>query len=184
MPQGQEGKPLIKSGDTFETKIPGAFRPAKTSDEQIAATNQNETFIVKSVIFDDGTFEGDINNAAQFLGFTFGRKSQLKQIIPLLQKASENDLKNGEFSRQLSNLSIAIDEIALNEFVKRFPNFTDREKPRFRGAAEVAMQGVKKTFFDELKALEENQKKAQVDISQDWLKAMREKYQNWLARLL
>jgi hypothetical protein len=183
MPHKLGGEPLINPGDTYERTLPSTFRPEKTADEKIAITNQNETFIIAAVIFEDGTYEGEIKEAALFLAFTFGRKSQLKQIVPLLQKASESDFKNGELSRQISNLSIAADEITSNEFLKRFPPLTDREKSGFRGAVEGASQHVKKIVLEDLRVFEANQKKFEAGATQDRLKATKEKYQNWLARL-
>jgi hypothetical protein len=184
MPQGLEGRHLIEPGAIYETTIPSNFRFAKTSDESAAAAVEGETFMITAVIFEDGTFEGDIGKAATFLGFTLGRKSMLKQIVPLLQKASDTDFTNGELSRQISNLNATVDETALNEFLKRFPAFTDAAKPGLRGAAETAMRGVKKTILDQLQMFQANQKKIETTADWELIKATEEKYQNWLARLL
>ncbi len=43
------------------------------------------------------------------------------------------NFKNGELSRQISNLGVAVDETALNEALQRFPDWTEREKLGFRG---------------------------------------------------
>jgi len=183
MPQGLEGKPLIKSGETYEKIIPNALRLTKTPDEQIPAAIPNETFRINAVIFEDGTYEGEIRDAVTFLGFTLSRKSQLKQTVPLLLKASENDFVNGELSRQISNLVVVIDENDLNKVLERFPDWTERDKLGLRGAAGGG-RDVKKTILDELKIFEVNQKKMEASAIQDWIKATKEKYQNWLARLL
>jgi hypothetical protein len=101
----------------------------------------------------------------------------------LLLKASENDFVNGELSRQISNLGVVIDENDLNKVLERFPDWTERDKLGLRGAAGGA-QHVKKTILDELKIFEANLKKMEATAIQDWIKTTKEKYQNWLARLL
>lgn len=184
MPHELEGAVLIKPGGTYERTIRSSVRPEKNASEGTAATAENETFIISSVIFEDGTFEGEIGEAQNFLGFTLGRKSQLKQIVPLLEKASEEDFKNGELSRQISNSSIVIEEADFNEYIKNLSGLTDQSKATFRRSAESTSRDVKKMILDELKTFEANQNKLKAAAIQNWIKATKEKYKNWLARLL
>lgn len=181
MPHNLDGETLIKPGEVFEKIISKALGLEKNSDAQIPAIVPNEVFRINAVIFEDGTFEGDVKDAAQFLAFQFGDASQLRQIVPLLHKADAGDFRNGELSRQISNLGVGIDQIALVEFLKGFPTLSDREKSAFRGSAEIASQATKTVILKELKAFEANQNKVEIE---DGIKAMREKYQNRLARLL
>lgn len=182
MPQGFQGEPLIKPGATYVDIIPNTFRPEKNSNEQISAVVPNQIIIIGTVIFADGTYEGGRQSAADFLAFTLGRKSQLKQIISLLQAAAENDFEFDKLNQQLSSLSIEVDETEFNEFVKQFPSITEREKSRLRDSVRIASNLIKRTVLTELKVFEANQK-PEANTTQDWLKATRGKYQNWLARL-
>ncbi len=99
-----------------------------------------------------------------------------------MQAAAENDFEVDKLNQQLSSLSVEVDETDFNEFVKQFPSISEREKSRLRDSVRIASNLVKRTVLTELKVFEANQK-PEANTTQDWLKATRGKYQNWLARL-
>ncbi len=183
MPQGFQGEPLIKPGEIYEDVLPNTFQPEKNASEQIPAAAPNLILTVTSVVFADGTYEGNLQNAAQFLAFTFGRTSQLKRIISLLNEAAKNNYQVDKFSQQLSNLDFDVDQTDFDEFLKQFPPANERGKTSLRDSTKGAANLVKKTILLELQAFEANQKNPETNTFQDWLKATKEKYQNWLARL-
>lgn len=183
MPRGFRGESLIEPGETYEEFVSNAFQPEKKSNGEIPATLPNQTFIISTVIFADGTYEGELQNAAQFLAFRLGDKLQLKRMIPLLQAAAVNDFKTDKLSQQIANLSVEVDEPAFNEFLKNLPTFTDREKANLRISVEVSSNLAKKTLLAELKTLEANQNNLKVNTTQEQLKVVIGKYLKWLARL-
>ena len=183
MPRGFRGESLIEPGETYEELISNAFQPEKKSDGQIPATLPNQTFVISTVIFADGTYEGELQNAAQFLAFRLGDELQLKRTIPLLQAAAENDFKTDELSQQIANLSVEVDEPAFNEFLKNFPALTNQEKANLRISVKVSSNLIKKTLLAELKTLEANQNNLKVNTTQEQLKVIIGKYLKWLARL-
>lgn len=183
MPQGREGRALIAPGAVYELILTGASRTIKTADGEKPEAQSNQTFVIRAVVFEDGTFEGDAIEAARFRGFTLGRKLQLEQIIERFNKAlqgKENLLE--QISAEISSLNVKPDQAAFDGLLKEFPDFTETERAGLQISVEVAMQSVKKDTLDEI-ALRLKSKTSDENAPRAWLNAMKERYQSWLARL-
>lgn len=180
MPQGGEGNVLIEPGGILEKEFPNANQNVKVSDGQALPVQPNQLLTISTIIYKDGTFEGDQSNALRFLAFEAGRKMQIKRIIALL-RTNEKKSNYAEIIKQAENLSTAIDEAIFSKFVAALSNLPDTEKSQLRGPAEIASQGTKTRFIDELKtAAKEN---SEMTSSKNWLAFNLERYRNWLARL-
>ncbi|CAN5462381.1 hypothetical protein BH20ACI1_BH20ACI1_08730 [soil metagenome] len=127
MPHGDEGKALIEPGGLFQREFMNAYQDVKVSDGQTLPVQPNQVFRISTVVFEDGTFEGDQRSAATFLAFEAGRKMQIKQIIALLL-ANEKNSNYAEIIRQAENLSVAVDEVIFNKFAAKLSNLSDADK--------------------------------------------------------
>jgi hypothetical protein len=186
LPQGGKGKPLIESGATFEKEISNSLEHKQPLNGQIPPVQENQILVISSVIFDDGTYEGDAKNAAGFRAFTLGRKVQLKKIIALLQKATETDAQISvldNLDKQFAALGREVDDVSFNELVKEFPTLTEKEKTNLRISAEVASNGIQAETRKELQIFRNNNSTANADSIRAWLATATEQYQNWLVRL-
>jgi hypothetical protein len=79
MPQGQEGKVLIAPGAKYEMALTINHRPNQNGEADSLSPSK-QTIVIKAVVFEDDTFEGEPDNAASFLGAQFGRKLQLLKL--------------------------------------------------------------------------------------------------------
>ncbi len=77
-----------------------------------------------------------------------------------------------------------IEEADFNEYLRTLSALNDQSKATFRRSAKSTSRDVKKMILDELKTIEANQNKVELTTIQTWIKATKEKYKNWLARLL
>ncbi|MEO8074136.1 MAG: hypothetical protein ABI686_12935 [Acidobacteriota bacterium] len=183
MPQGSDERPLIEAGNSYERTISNDFQDTKLSDGEIPQVKNNQTIIISSVVFEDGTFEGDQLDAARYLSFSLGRQLQIQRMMPLLRQTAENKPDLLSFSEQISNLSVSVDENTFDEFLKNFPNLSKSEKMRLRTASEVASQGEKKRLLDNLEIVTKSQKGKNAIAARDWLIEVVELYQNRLEKL-
>ncbi len=163
-----------------EIQIP--LENKKAVEGEIPKPTSQQTFVISSVIFADGSYEGDASRAAQFYAYTLGRKTQVKQIIALLESFENNSsaLNLNKFVEQSAKLETKIGESEFNKFLKQFPSLTENEKAFLRDGIEGLSEDVKTEFTmgtqKRLKELEPN-------AARVYLKALKEKYQNWLALL-
>lgn len=168
MPQGKHGEPLVKAGGTYETIVPGASQNTKLPDGAAPSAPPNQTFVIKTVIFEDGSYEGNESEAAMFIGFVIGRKIALKQIINFLEKSSPENL-----AVQFENLQISVDDNSFNYLLKRFSNINAR------GSIEIAANGVKREFQQEYDKVKNRTPEEQ----RLWINTIKNEYKQWFARL-
>jgi hypothetical protein len=178
MPYGEKDRLLIKTGETFEKVIPNLLEYQKISNEQIPVLKTNQTFVITSVVFADGSYEGAAQSAAPFRAFLMGRKLQLKQIIELIQSVEKTNLNS--LAEQTLKLGTNINETQYNEFLKDFPALDENQKNSFRRAAEIASDKIKRDFVIELELQIKN---ATSNSMLAWLNSTKEQYQNWMESL-
>ncbi|MDQ3712944.1 MAG: hypothetical protein M3388_12105 [Acidobacteriota bacterium] len=183
MPQKKYGVNLIEPGATYamkEIQIP--LENKKAVEGEIPKPTSQQTFVISSVIFADGSYEGDASRAAQFYAYTLGRKMQVKQIIALLESFENNSsaFNFNKFVEQSAKLETKISESEFDNFLKRLPSLTENEKVFLRDGVEGLSDDVKIEFTTGTqKRLQELEPVA----ARVYLKALKEKYQNWLALL-
>ena len=185
MPHGQEGQVLIAPGETFEKAIPNDLEKAKSEMKKSVGVGRNLTLIISTVIFEDGSYEGDAKPAARFRAFTLGRKILLKQTVSLWQKSAESEIENNsldKLSAQLSAVKEDVDENVFMELAKEFPTLNEKEKADLRISVQVALKGTKREMIGELQEFSKSPNRNTESV-QNWLTESREKYQNWLTRL-
>lgn len=185
MPQGQEGRVLIAPGETFEKAIPNNLEKAKSEMSKGVGSGRNLTLLISSVVFEDGSYEGDAKPVARFRAFTLGRKFLLKQTVPLWQKTAESEIESNSLDKlfaQLSAVKENVDENAFMELIKEFPALNEKEKADLRISLQVAVKGTKREMLGELQEFSRNSNRNSESV-QNWLIESGKKYQNWLTRL-
>lgn len=182
MPQGNQGEFLIAPGGTIEKIIPSSFE-RKTYNKEPIAAQPNREIVVSSVVFEDGSYEGDFLKAANFLAFALGRKSQLQKILHLLESALNSRSDLNELYEQISNLSLETDDNAYNELMGKLPNLTENQKSNIRNAAQIASHRVRKITLEGLASFMESQKGVKKNKNNEWLIKTKREYGDWLAKL-
>lgn len=182
-PENSDGKLSIKPGEKFQAIIPNVGFGVKNSAGQTVSLEPDKTITISAVVFEDDSFEGDAAEAARFLVVKFGKKTQLKKILALLEQNTETDFSLDEINRKAENLSVEIDETDFEKFLSQFGNLPDNEKFYLRSAAGAVMKNVKGEFVGDLESLDEDGKKVESAKAQSRLISIREKYRNLLSKL-
>ncbi|MDQ6786023.1 MAG: hypothetical protein M3033_04285 [Acidobacteriota bacterium] len=182
MPQNRYNENLIEPGATWirELAIPLEYKQPVAGEIPKAASGQ--TIVISSVIFADGSYEGDAFRAAQFRAYVVGRRQRVKQLIALIQEDENNFSEYGftKFVEQVSKLETKVDEQEFGGLLKQFPSLTVDEKAFLRDGVETASDMVKEEFMNETKRY---QPKLNSADARTFLKGLKEQYQKWLARL-
>lgn len=189
LPHDHENLPLIKAGETCEHNVSGAktARASASGYQPDAPTNQ--AILIGTVVFEDGSYEGDAKSAADFRGFLIGRKIQVSKIIPLMQNALNETGSNvsqemARFKAQVASLSGSADERDVEQLRAEFPNLNEKAKSEFNSAIEAALNGVKLDLIQRLEEFQKvNPQLSDVNVFRSWLSNTKERYEKWLSRL-
>jgi hypothetical protein len=182
MPQNQEGQPLIKAGGTYELKEHVPVRPEQVPGGYQPTVPPGLTFTIETLVFADGTYEGNAVRAAKYRSFVCGHRSELKRLIPILQavmlEADANTEKGAaNLHQRILAQSMALDESDFADLAQQFPAADQNE---LRRSANVGVEGTRKKLLDEIARFEQGR------ASQDfrvWLKEATARYSAWLGRL-
>jgi hypothetical protein len=181
MPNRPGGGILISPGGSHEEKVRISLDATSASTGEVPAALTNLTVIITSVIFADGSYEGDVYQAARYRAFMLGERTQLKRILEVLRTdtaATSLDILNG----QVSDLTWYVDEPAFEAFVKGIGKVDEKIKEDLHDAVLVASTDLQQNFVAEFgeKRNSIGDKPAEF---QAWLKTAAERYQKWLSAL-
>jgi hypothetical protein len=181
MPNKPEGGVLIPPGETHSHSIGVSLESTTTSKGEVPAALKDVTVLVTSVIFADGTYEGDLYQASRYRAFMLGERTQVKRILEFLRSdisTTSMDILNG----QVSDMSWYVDEPAFENFVKGIEGLDEKTKDDLRETAEVMSSNVQRDFVAEFGAKRSSLGDKPVEF-QAWLKSAAERYQKWLSAL-
>src|SRR5947209_5432290 len=188
-PRGQEGLPLIEAGSIYNQNVSGAYNAQSAPGGYVPDAPPNQEIIITTVVFADGSYEGDAQTAAAVRGFRTGEKLQVQKLIPLIQDAlneTSTDVSQAieKFRTRVNSLSKEADADALSELQQAFPTLNQKVKADLKETIEVSLNAIK---FDLLKSLQKLVKADAQSVSaaafHDWLSQTKERYEQWLARL-
>jgi hypothetical protein len=127
-PRNEEGGVLIKPGDTFQRSFRYPMKVSPVSTGEVPPALSNLVFNVTSVVFTDGTYEGDGIAAATYLAGIAGQKAQLRSFLDLVRS---KEFSNSEAAVEAAISSVNVDTVTA-EFVQKFPTLTAAEKAQMR----------------------------------------------------
>ena len=139
-PRKKEGGALIKPGESYELKLRQAMKVSAISTGEVPPVAPSQIFEVTSVVFTDGTYEGDAYGAANYLAGNAGEKAMLQRFLDLI--------RSKEFTRTEDQVRAAIAAVSVDsitaEMVQRFPTLANNEKGSLRDAVDFGKsQGLK-----------------------------------------
>lgn len=179
--QGEDNRVYLAPGGVSERRL-HASKTEKTSAGYAPGTPSSVTISIRTVVFDDLSFEGEQETACTIEGFVMGRRFWLKQVLALLdQELSKPNTDNVEaakqFKEKLSALSFDLEESELNK-----PSAVARECRKPAQGATVIMNGMKVDLVRELERIVSSQPAQPINFKQ-WMEERRTRYSAWLARL-
>jgi len=189
MPQGEDGKAVIEAGATHKLYVAAANNGQMTGAGYTPETPPNQEIVITTVVFDDGSYEGDAETAASFRAFQVGRKAQVARLVALLRQASDSTDRDGattleSLKAQVASLSNEAEAAAVNDLRREFPTFNRNGKTDIKASVEIALNGVKTDFLKEIQKYErESAESANESNYRAWLNARKARYEKWLSNL-
>lgn len=186
-PRGIDGQPLIPAGKEYWLTVAAPNRAQPTADGYVPTSPSDQQIQIKSVVFDDGTYEGDAETAAAMRGYRAGEKMVLPKLIPLLENALKpSDAGLAEALRnlesQVSSVGTDVDPQMLQTLTSEFPQATDARRRDIKETMEFTATTIKSTLLKEIHALQ-NEGDLNSDLYRTWLTKTKERYDKWLSRL-
>ena len=178
MPQGHDGEPLIKAGSLKELNEMLVTRAETTAAGYSPASPRGQQVVIATLVFEDGSYEGETEPAAIHGGYAIGNKTELKRVVALLEEALEGSTSIENLRTKLSNLSYDFAESEMAALAKAFPEI-DRNK--LQTSVEASMHWLRKDAVDHLDRFQPT-----TGPSGDfrvYLQAMKDRYADWLLRL-
>jgi hypothetical protein len=189
MPQGEDGKAVIEAGATHKLYVAAANNAQMTRDGYTPETPPNQEIVITTVVFDDGSYEGDAQTAASFRAFQLGRKTQVARLVALLQQASDSTDRDAataleSLKTQVASLSNEAEAAAVNALRREFPAFNRNGKRDIKAEVEIALNGVKTDFLKQIQKYErERAESTDENDYRAWLSARKARYEKWLSNL-
>jgi hypothetical protein len=171
--QGDDGQPLVKAGGFGEVREILPTRAESTAAGYSPAAPGAHQIVIASVIFEDGTYEGEAASAANYQGYVVGKRTELTRIVPILDNALATSASKEAIRAQLSQQSYAFDNGEFAALVTKFPGV---DRAELKTSVDVAIHLLRKEVLDELD-------RAATGDFRACLERMRDRYSDWLARL-
>jgi hypothetical protein len=188
MPQGHEGEPLILAVAVSEITLRGATRATATSGGYDPVEAPQQHIEITMAVFEDGSFEGDVEEAAGFRGFVKGRKIELRRIVDIFQTVLQDESAKPsvaleELRSRVNALGVSADSAAVQEVSSEFSALSQKPKRDLTSAVEAAMSGIRRDAQQDIAHFQLENPNMNVSIFRYWLVASKQKYEAWLARL-
>lgn len=188
-PREQYGQVLVAAGKTYELQVPAPVRAQETPNGYAPGTLSNPEILIKAVVFEDGTFEGDPESAAEIKGYRAGEKMELPGLIAAVDKALTAPSANvsealRDLEVEVSSLSSDVDPVLLQSLASEFPELGKEASRRIKIAVEVSAIGTKTKLLNDIQKLQgEGAQALTASEYREWLNKTRDLYAQWLTRL-
>ena len=178
MAQGEDGEPLVKAGSLKALNEMLVTHAEKTAAGYSPESPRAQQIVIATLVFEDGSYEGEAEPAATYRGFAIGNKTELKRIVALLKDALEGSTSIENIRTKLHNLSYDFDESDLVALAKAFPEI---ERNKLQSYIDVAIHLLRKEVSDRLDIFQPGPGPAG-DLGA-YLRTMKDRYSGWLLGL-
>ena len=173
----------VKPKKTFSVTLEFGWNGKETPEGH--AVEPPDRVQLKSVLFTDGSYEGDSRFAARAEAFREGRKIQLKRLLELLRGLEETPADYTSLqglAQQVEMLEPTVEWPAVNAFAERYQVLYGDELERLKGLIESGMKLQRGIMLNEVnRFLKQTSPASDPAATQRWLKMMREGYEKALA---
>ena len=131
--RGDKSQPVMLPGGTSIRHIGISRGGRQTSEGYIPDAPMQQTLIIRTVVFSDGTYEGLVETAAEMEAQRRGLNIQRTRILPLLQEPKDPDLKDDlttldNLKEKAYALSTIADVSVALELMALFPSLNEKSK--------------------------------------------------------
>lgn len=148
-----------------------------------------QTLIIRTVVFDDGTFDGLAEPAAEIEARSRGLRIQLSRILRLLHDSKASDEGSmlttlNELKEQAYALGKTVDPSVVLELKALFPSLNEKAKSELEGRIESGLRDGKLEFLRYISDFEDRQKAPDKAISfAKWLEQTKASYEKLINRI-
>jgi len=178
MAQGDDGEPLVRAGSLKELNEMLVTHAEKTAAGYSPGSPRAQQVVIATLVFEDGSYEGEAEPAATYRGHAIGNKTELKRVVALLEEALEGSTSIENLRMKLSNLSYDFDESDMAALAKAFPEI---DRNRLQTSAEASMHWLRKDAVDHLDRFQPTPGPS--GDFRVYLQTMKNRYADWLLRL-
>lgn len=140
-PRNEDGSPIIKPGDSMEFTMLYPMKVSPVSTGEVPPALSGLVMNIETVIFADGTYEGDPLPAANYSALVAGQKTQLRAFLKVAQ-SKEFTNSPGDFNAAMNSVNV---DGVMAEIAQRFTLNADQTKDA-RGAFDVGRGSAVKLF--------------------------------------
>lgn len=140
-PRNDDGSPIIKAGESMEFTMLYPTKVSPVSSGEVPPAMPGLVMNIETVIFADGTYEGDPLPAANYFALVAGQKSQLRAFLKVAQ-SKEFTNSPGDFNAAMNSVNV---DSVMAEIVQRFTLNADQTKDA-RAAFDVGRGSAVKLF--------------------------------------
>lgn len=156
--QGASGRPLMRPGGSYQTEITLGISGRETPQGFVPDPPPAE-LVVGAVVFEDGSYEGDVKAAARMAASQKGRLWQFARVLRLLQSAldappQEAAAALAALKSEVAGLRIDAEPPLLGELLAQFPELS-REGDGRRLLAESALNGLRAARDESVRVINE-----------------------------
>lgn len=167
--------------------LPGSQEKPPQGNPQIGHEPVPPKLAVTSIVFEDLTFEGDLEPALNYIAHRRGARIQAIRIVGLLQAAIENPEQDSAkaletLRQQVSALIEAPDIQVLNDLVQRFGPFTQDRRNWLLLELMLGLMETKRGMLDRTQVYEKNEAPKGTSL-QSWLRTMKSHYEEEIKKL-
>lgn len=183
--QGFEGRPLMLAGETIQVNLPMEVDAAGSAGAYAPALSPQQTYVINSATFVDGTSEGLIEDpfsptALQII--KAGRRIELQKTLPLFTAALDSPDDSSpegvkKLRSQLKKITVPIADAEIANLQQRFPS---HDAEFLRDGIEVGISLMREEMLNQLRHFENYPNGKDF---RSWLIDNTARYSQWLERL-
>jgi len=173
-----EDRPLIPAGGTVEQYV-RTLMPQRTATGFVPSAASAVTIHIRSAVFSDLSYEGDVKDACHVEKTAIGQRLYLKEVLSLLDRQlAETFAANGEAVRQFKEKFEAL------HYYDDYSEKPSTISPACTNMVQGAVNTVNMMKLEMLRDLNQIITQPRPAVSfRAWMETRRENYKAWLARL-
>lgn len=188
LPRGTEGNPLIAPGADYKLNVLAASSAEAAPGGYVPGSPTGQEIRIAAVVFEDWSYEGDLEAAATVRAFRMGDKIQVSRIARAIRETLNDTASQGtealeRLKTRISALSTDVDKAAADELLAQFPGLDAQMKENIKDAVGVSLNGAKVDFLKRVRDFQNSAESADASSLRTWLTENKTRYDAWLARL-
>jgi hypothetical protein len=170
-------RPIIEAGGVAEKNIT-VVKSVLTGTAYAPGVATSSTIIIRTVVFDDLTFDGDEQPACQYEAYLVGRRLWVKRVLPLIESELANPaLSPNDFKEKFLKLTYKLEDSETTGTSTVSPKCGNPDS-----FVDISTQTLKLELLRELDRIITTRPSPPLNF-RAWLESRRENYKSWLTRL-